>query len=457
MTNPVSLLEKAVNSIIRNKHPSRLLEGAEAEEFLTQGGLRHGRFSLATGMSVGFPAEGTAAIAELAAELRRTKPRYTHGVSLPALAAAVAKEILDRFGPEPAPTADKAAWTDIENAVASWFNASAVARTHYVPCSIVADQAQSFDVGPVSFVHANAFGAHPRRPPYDELAEVTLGPLFQAMRERASTWIAIVEVDGCHPDRSSELADLAVDVALGSLQLVVPVDYGRPIARITARTAPPWRGNLYLAQGQVHAGIMNMEAGHGLSAAAFDQMIADAKQLLDSGGTSIAAFLTGQGSLTKLRQAWCDGVYWFHEALAESLATLATTKFETAIEALLRAESSPKSEARMRDAIKALTGLGPKEFMPGSTTLTVEKFAKELVGARSRVLHGTLSTLLGDVTAESATLAGLAREFLLVFALQLDAYAATPNSKDDRDSLLAWIDAEREAAIKAQSSGAGGP
>lgn len=111
----------------------------------------------------------------------------------------------------------------------------------------------------------------------------------------------------------------------------------------------------------------------------------------------------------------------------------------------------------MRDAIKALTGLGAKEFMPGSTTLTVEKFAKELVGARSRVLHGTISTLLGDVTAERATLAGLAREFLLVFALQLDAYAATPNSKDDRDSLLAWIDAEREAATKAQSPGVGRP
>jgi hypothetical protein len=223
MTTPVALLRKAVNSIIRKKHPGRMLEGAEAEQFLTQGGLRHGRFSLATGMNVGFPAEGTAAIAELAAGLRRSNPRYAQGVGLPALAAAVAKEILDRFAPAPPPPADEAAWTAIDNAIAAWFAALAVPRTHYVPCSIIADQAAPFDVGPVTFVHAAALASHPRRPPNDELAEVTLGPLFQAMRERAATWVAIIAIDGCHPDRSSELADLAVDVALGSLQLIIPL------------------------------------------------------------------------------------------------------------------------------------------------------------------------------------------------------------------------------------------
>jgi hypothetical protein len=457
MTTPVALLRKAVNSIIRKKHPGRMLEGAEAEQFLTQGGLRHGRFSLATGMNVGFPAEGTAAIAELAAGLRRSNPRYAQGVGLPALAAAVAKEILDRFAPAPPPPADEAAWTAIDNAIAAWFAALAVPRTHYVPCSIIADQAAPFDVGPVTFVHAAALASHPRRPPNDELAEVTLGPLFQAMRERAATWVAIIAIDGCHPDRSSELADLAVDVALGSLQLIIPANYGRPMARITARTAPPWRGNLYIEQGQVHAGIKNMESGHGLSGGAFDQMVAAGQPLLVSAGRSITSLLTRQGALKTLRLAWCDGIYWFHEALAESLSTVATTKFETAIEALLRAESSPKSEARMRDAIRVLTGLGPKDFMPGTTTLTVEKFAKELVRARSQVLHGTLSTLLGDVAAESTTLAGLAREFLLLFALHLDGYEAEPNRKDVRDSLLAWIDARRPPDSTAPAPQDGAP
>lgn len=439
-------MKGAVASIVRHAHPGRLLEGEEATAFLTQDGILHGRFSMAIGMLTGFPASGAAAVADLARDLRHRKPALAHGVALPELATAIASEILDRFGAARAPTADAAAWSAIETALDSWFAASAIPRRHYVPSAIIADRAAPFDIGSISFVHAADLASHERGLQQDAMAEVTVGPLLQALRERAASWIAIVEVDGCHPSRSSELADLAVDVAIGALQLVIPANYARPMARVTARTAPPWRGNLHVAAGQVHSSIQNMEAGHGLSAAAFDQMVAGAKPLLDAAGKSVDVFLTRQGSLTNLRQAWCDGLYWFHEALAESLATVATTKFETAIEALLRAESSPKSEARMRDAVKVLTGLGPKDLLPGSSTLTVEKFAKELVRARSKVPHGTLSTLLGDVAAERNTLAQLARDFLLVFALQIEAFEASPNANDDRDSLLQWIEAQRTAA-----------
>jgi len=446
MSDPTSLLRRAVESITRRAHPGHMLEGDAATAFFTQDGLRYGRFSTVTGTLTGFPPAGARAVADLARQLRRTNPAIAHGVALPELAAALAAEILDRFADDPAQPVDANAWSAIADAIRAWFVAVAIPRRHYVPCAIIADYAAPFQIGPVSFFHAADLRTHPLGLPEDPLAEVTTEPLLRALRERFASWIAVVEITGCNPSRSSDLADLAVDVAIGSLQLIVPIDYGRPMARITARTAPPWRGSLSIAGGQVHAGIRNMEAGHGLSGPAFDQMITEAQPLLSSAGASILAFLVLSGPLTKLRQAWCDGIYWFHEALAEPLATVAATKFETAIEALLRAESSPKSEARMRDAIKALTGLGPKEFIPGSATLTVEKFAKDLVAARSRVLHGTLSTLLGDVAAESATLAALSRNFLLVFALHLDAYAASPNRKDDRDSLLDWIDAQRQAA-----------
>jgi hypothetical protein len=102
-----------------------------------------------------------------------------------------------------------------------------------------------------------------------------------------------------------------------------------------------------------------------------------------------------------------------------------------------------------------LTGLDRKDLIPGSTTLTVEKFAKEMVGARSRVLHGTLSTLLGDVAAEHASLMGLARDFLLLFALELDAFAASPDAIDSRDRFLRWIDAQR--ALRAAAPAATPP
>jgi hypothetical protein len=454
MTNAVPLLQRAVTSIVHRAHPGHTLVGDEAVSFLTQDCLLHGRFSIATGQVTGFPQSGAEAIAELASDMRRRKPALAHGIALPDLAKIVADKILDRFGPATLATPDAAAWTAIEAEVNACFAAMAVPRRHYVPCAILVDRASSFDIGPITFLHAADLSAHARGLRMDAIAEITIGPLLSALRERSASWLAIVEITGCHSSRSAELADLAVDVAIGALQLFVPINYGSPMARITARTTPPWRGSVFLEAGQVHSGIRNMQAGRGLSGECLDKMIADATPLLASAGSSIDVFLSGKGNLRKLRQAWCDAAYWFHEALAEPLATVATTKFETAIEALLRAESSPKSESRILDAIKALAGLGPDDLLTGSTSLTVKAFAKAMVGARSRVLHGTLSTLLGDVAAARNSLMMLARNFLLLFALHLDNFEASARAKDDRDALLAWIDQQRTAAAPPAPNGA---
>ena len=455
MSDLVTLLHTAVASIVRRDHPGRLLEGEEATAWLRQDDIRYGKVATATGAVTGFPPAGAAAIADLARELRRRKPALARGVNLPDLAEAIASEIIARFGPASAPPADAAGWAGMETALDSRFAHLAVPRRHFVPCAILADKAAPFEVGPVSFVHATELAAHPRGLQNDPLTELTTGNLFQAMQERAASWVAIVEIDGCHPARSSEFADLAVDVALGALQVALRRDLSQRMTRITARTLPPWRGNLSIANGQVSSGIHNMESGHGLTGAAFDQMRQAAQPVMDAAGRSIANFIARQNSLPELRQAWCDAVYWFHEAIAEPLATIATTKYETAVEVLLRAESSDKSGARMRAAIKALTGLGENDFLPGSATLTVKQFAASLVTARSRVLHGTLSTLLADVAAEHLNLAQFARQLLLVFALQIEEYSTVLGAKDDRDSLLAWIDAERAAASAA--GGSSGP
>ena len=45
--------------------------------------------------------------------------------------------------------------------------------------------------------------------------------------------------------------------------------------------------------------------------------------------------------------------YWLHQALAESIDTIAIAKLETALEVLLRAESSRGSEQRMLEILSA--------------------------------------------------------------------------------------------------------
>jgi len=377
VTDRVALLRRTVEAIAKRQHPGRLLEGEEAIAFLSQDGIRYGRFSLKFGILIGLTPPGASAVAALADDLRRTDPAYRRGSSLRAFTTVVAGTVLNRFGETVAPAVDADDVAALEADLRTWFDGVAIPRTHYVPCAVIAERVAPFDIGPITFVHASELAMHPRCLVAPELTEVTLDPIYRSLRERAATWVAILEVSGCDPAQSSERADLAVDVALAAIQLVIPPAYGRPISRVTGRTAPPWRGNLSIANGHVSFGIENKEAGHGLSGLAFEQMLGDASALLASAGNSIDAFLTGRGQLATLRQAWCDGAYWFHEALAEPLCTVASTKFETAVEALLRAESTPGSEARIRTAVKALTGLEPKTFLPGSSTLTVEKFAEK--------------------------------------------------------------------------------
>lgn len=87
-------------------------------------------------------------------------------------------------------------------------------------------------------------------------------------------------------------------------------------------------------------------------------------------------------------------------------------KFETAIESLLRTKRNTGSGERMKQAIRLLTGLNPKDVLPGSPNRNVESYAKSLAEARSQVLHGTISTLADEVGEERHALAWLARMLL---------------------------------------------
>lgn len=223
------------------------------------------------------------------------------------------------------------------------------------------------------------------------------------------------------------------------------------MARVTARTAPAWRGNLTVTSGQICPGVQNNLPALGLSAADFDALITAVEKLLAAAGRRLSMFVTGQMSLPKIDQAWCDAAYWFHEGLAEPLDTVATVKLETAVEVLLRSESSKGSGKRMRQAIEAVTGLTPKAPIALGSSVTVEQFAKTLVGARSQVLHGTFSTLTEELAPERSSLTGFAHMLLATFALQIDAYAASSPPSDDIEALLRWIDVQR-ASVSSPST-----
>ena len=439
-----TLLHKAVDAIVTLKHPGRMLEGNEVIEWLGSVNLRHATISISTGDATGFGPEGVVAVSALAKALRVPSTAYRRGSSHATFAEGLAKQLIVSFGKSPRPTVDDDAVVQFEADVAAWFVKEAVVRRHFVPCTILPERAGIFAVGPVTFIHADEIIGHPIGLAADNaFTDIAWDNLRRALNERAAGWVAVVDIDGCHPVRASEVADLAVDVAITAVQLIVPAAYSKHMARVTARTAPAWRGNLTVTSGQICPGVQNNLPALGLSAADFDALITAGEKLLAAAGRRLSMFVTGQVSLPKIDQAWCDAAYWFHEGLAEPLDTVATVKLETAVEVLLRSESSKGSAKRMRQAIEAVTGLTPKAPIAPGSSMTVEQFAKTLVGARSQVLHGTFSTLTEELAPERSSLMGFSHLLLATFALQIDAYAASNLPSDDIEALLRWIDVQR--------------
>lgn len=441
------LLQAAIDTLVTRKHPGHMLVGDEAIAWLAGAGLGHGKIDTATGDATGFGPEGMAAVGALAKAIRGPSAAYRRGASYPTFAAAVADQVIATSRANSPPAVDDATVQRFEADLAAWWNTIAGQRRHFIPCAMLPDVADDVVVGPVTFVHASRVVGHPLGLAQDHaLTELAWENIERALAERSAAWIAVVDVDGCHPNRSTEIADLAVDVAITAVQLLVPVVYSRLMARITARTAPPWRGNLTVSDGEVSPGIQNNLPALGLTGAAFSEMTSHGRTILDAAGRRLATFVAGQGPLPSIDQAWCDAAYWFHEGLAEPLDTIAAAKLETAVEVLLRSTSSKGSGKRMRQAIEAVTGLMPKDPIAPGSAVNVDEFAKSLVGARSQVLHGTFSTLTAELAPERSSLTGFAHLLLMTFAIQIEAFAVSTSAADDVETLLRWIGARRAAS-----------
>jgi len=382
-------------------------------------------------------------------------PEYHRGARYRTLTEAILNASMEKFtgrAPDSIATADLAA---LKAAVQEWFKQNVVPRCYVVPCSLMPDlggfpNARPFTIGPVAFRHiSNLLNARNSTGPEGRmLDEISYGPLLRAMNERHATWVGEVEIDGCEETRASEIADLAVDIALVGIQLVVPRNYSRNMARITGRTSPPFVGSVYRAGSQTHGGMHWLIPGHGLSGGAFDEMMSKEVDIIRSVGGRVEAYVRGGSKVPKLEQAWCDAAYWFHEGLAETLDSIAVAKLETAIEVLLGAESSSKSEKRLCEALHAFHGVNENDPIATEPSVSIKQYVKGIVGPRSRFLHGTWSTLGENAEATRADAEALSWGLLRLSSLALDRYGASNSPVDSATAFLDWINAERESGVQ---------
>jgi hypothetical protein len=113
----------------------------------------------------------------------------------------------------------------------------------------------------------------------------------------------------------------------------------------------------------------------------------------------VSSFVTGHFCLSNLETAWCDAGYWLHEALAEPIDSIAIAKLETAVEVLVRAESTARSKRRRLTTLNTFYGLAPDDPIAQGSPVTAKQFAQAVAGERSQILHGTRSTLNSQLSS----------------------------------------------------------
>jgi hypothetical protein len=107
-------------------------------------------------------------------------------------------------------------------------------------------------------------------------------------------------------------------------------------------------------------------------------------------------------------------------------------------------KSTSGSKSRLLNAIHAFYGLNSSQLINPESQLTVKEFVEGIVRDRSRILHGTWSTLRHSLRDSRPNLTILVSELLARYTLALDRYASTTGAKDDIESFLIAVNKFRE-------------
>jgi len=354
----------------------------------------------------------------------------------------VAEKIIEIFRGRSGDQASRCDLVELKQKMEEWFTGAAVTSRHLVPSNILPEKARAFEFGPIRFFHIGDLDPMDYDLSGEWVIAISFDPLRNMMRNHAACWLGEVLVEGCENERSAEIAVLAVDTALGGLQLLIPSCYSRRMARITARTLPPYCGSFSVTDtGNVKSRFANQQSGLGMSAEHFECYIDSASSDIATMGQLIAAYVSGEGDLPKLKQAWCNAVYWFHEGMSEPLNAVAIVKLETAIENLFSADSTKGSKRRILEGMEGMFGVKISNNINQTSTITFEELVNDIVEARSRVLHGNWSTLSArNQGIDREIVEGTARSFLIEYPRLLKKYAKEtgPSSKDEARAFLEW-------------------
>jgi hypothetical protein len=321
-----------------------------------------------------------------------------------------------------------------------WFADKAFSWRIFAPCVISRTPAPRFEIGPIVFEFIDSL---PRSDFYPQ-GESAVGERLKVdrfldwMREGGADWLARVSVDSCEQQRAEEIAEVAVDLAIVALQLAAPYLDTRSMARLDARRGTSRKLSLLESGGYHWTGWTRKEPGLAIGAGTLQDILHKAAPIFTAVGNVVRSYASGSFRLPVLEQCWCDAAYWLYEALSASIDAIAIAKLETALEVLLRAENNTGSNNRLLTILSAFFDLRPDDPLFSGSQQTARQFAQRINRDRSRILHGTWSTL-GTRGLDRAGLEGFVISVLRRAVVELEAYILSPNPVDNVDQFLDWL------------------
>ena len=407
-------------------------------EFLRREGLGHVREKADGIIAIRMP--GHQAFTDLTDCLLDRLPAMERGAIYADIKTELFNFIEDYVGREPLTVGSRDAEALVSH-FENWFADKSLPRRVFVPCVISRTPAPRFAIGPVTFEFIDRLATsdfYPHGGGDAALDRHGFDDLVRWMREQDANWLARVCVEGCDRKRAEEIAELAVDLVIVALQLAAPYLDTRTMARLGARRGTSQKRTLSEAEGHHSAGWTRKEPGLAISQGTLPDILQKAAPIFTAVGNVVRSFASGSFRLPVLERAWCDAAYWLYQALAESIDTIAIAKLETALEVLLRAESSRGSEQRILEILSAFFELGLDDPIAPGSLLNSRQFARNVVRDRSRILHGTWSTL----NARGIDRLGMEGFVVIVLrraAIELEAYIYSVSPVDDIEKFLSWV------------------
>lgn len=431
--NELGLLRQVVRNLAKRDLPV----GHFGQDSLQAAGLVRGKITPA-GL-IGLLPGGTEPLQKLTEALFISLAGVERGTNFPTFEAQVFQAMIEQFLERDASAISDADLTSLCAGLEQWFAKRVSNRLIFVPSMISPWPSPPFSIGPVHFTHLEDFKSKYADPNAQDFRELYLNELIEAAAREGAHWMAEIEIDGCDIERATEIANLSVDLAITAIQMAAPNLDVKNMSRLFDRRGTGHVVTVHRSEGRFGGGFSRVEPGMVIGTNFLAKIVHDTKPLMDAVGHLVHSFSSGQYRMPLIEQAWCDAAYWLREGLVEPIDAIAVTKLETAIEVLLRSESSSGSENRILIALNTFFGLKPTDPIAPNSQTTAKQFAKGFVRDRSRVLHGTWSTLGSRLRTSRGALEHVATTLVRASAVELDSYLQNPKAADEIEAFMLWI------------------